>query len=205
MHLRQYENALNAGTALFVVCLLIGGCATNNNIQATSEHESWIRCESSVSGDSWNCSKGESSGSDSNESEPERPLRDREERRKTSPVSSEGTPGAGTFSPVQETENSTNIPEVPAGTDSTSRNDADGQARYSIQLAAFLSRERRDSSLPNIELGQVELQLSQSQSSGRTWWLVLYGSYREYAEALEAQAELVQSHGLTGTWIKPLH
>lgn len=77
-------------------------------------------------------------------------------------------------------------------------------ANYSVQIAAFTDRGRRDTYILESPVDRADLILSQGLRSGKTWWLVLYGSYHDYAEALEAQSHLAENYGLTETWIKPL-
>ncbi len=204
MHLGQSANVLKTGVVLVAACLLTSACGTNTRPRTVTEDEGWIRCHPSGSGEGWDCVKGtdfragyQSPGQ----------IADNEDETGTSvmtaassnqPALTSPTPNQP-YSPPDDTQN----PEE-ASVEPNEVLEEERIARYRIQLAAFQTQARRDAYIKSLSIDRSALTLSRSQRAGQTWWLVSYGNYQEYADALEAQTELAQGYGLTDTWIRPL-
>lgn len=213
----QLSSVLKALARLLLVPLLIVGliaCSSNSG-RAPASTGQWYSCQAAETRSGWNCREGYSG--DSVPTKPSATM--------SATDSSAESASASTVSHVSVSANDqeSGQPKIHEPEPKQVQTDlktvkpttvelSDGQidedekvANYSIQLAAFTTEERRNSYLEQIPIARLELILESGQRDGQIWWLVLYGQYQNYQQALEAQEYLVGTYGMTNTWIKPLN
>jgi len=76
--------------------------------------------------------------------------------------------------------------------------------RYSIQLAAFKTEQKRDQFVVDKGLSNLELTYVKEGRLGQEWWIALYGEFELVKDARVKQAEIESTFGLNDTWIRPV-
>ena len=189
MNTGQCAGLLKILAILFPVCLLTA-CASNSS-PFTSENNQWFSCRTSSSDNGWDCHQ-----------------RDLVEPDKIQTSEKSAQPASGQDQVASLVSKEQEPDHSPVQTALTSENNKaplpSGNVHYSLQLAAFTVEERRDRYLLEMPIARADLILSQDQGAGQTWWLVLYGNYQEYSEALKVQEYLADNFGILDTWVKPL-
>ncbi len=190
MYKCQLSDVLKALIALLFVSLV--ACSSNSG-QAPASTGQWFTCQAADSRSGWSCREGyfEDSASVSVPASEHAP----ELSRSTDSISE-----SEQVEPVVKTA----LTDVTASSEGEIT-DAGLGVNYSIQLAAFSTEERRENYLQQTPIARSELILERGQRDGQSWWLVLYGRYQNYQEALEAQRYLVSTYDVSNTWIKPVN
>ncbi|MEQ8954192.1 MAG: SPOR domain-containing protein [Pseudomonadales bacterium] len=202
MNTGQCERELKTLVALLIACLFVPACASNSSPSVPGNNQ-WFGCRTSSAGEGWECHEGELV-------EPDR-IQEPEEN--PGPAPEEEGPDPQSAIPVSEEQE---LQQFHAQTvleaeqdqafmsSGSLEGDGSAAAKYSVQLAAFTDRDRRDTYLLESPIARTDLILAQDLRSGQTWWLVLYGNYQTYSEAVRAKGHLIEHFGMTNAWIKPL-
>ena len=192
-------------------------CSSNSERSPASTGQ-WFSCQAAESRGGWNCREGYIGDSTSAPVPAQASTSAIESNAESSSSSAESqTSSASTLgqdsmqSPIQKPELEqaqavagmavSEVQELSVGQDTGK----DLGINYSVQLAAFTTEERRESFLAQIPVARSELILEKAQRDGKSWWLVLYGGYQNYQQALEGQEYLFGTYGVSNTWIKPLN
>lgn len=202
MNTGQCERELKTLVALLITCLLVSAC-TSNSSPSVSGNNQWFGCRTSSVGEGWECHEGELVEPDriqNPEGNPEpAPEEQAPDPQSVIPLSEEQELQQFHVQTVLEAEQDQTF--MSSG---SLEGDGNTSANYSVQLAAFTDRDRRDTYLLESPIARTDLILAQDLRSGQTWWLVFYGNYQTYSEAVRAKEQLIEHFGMTNAWIKPL-